>query len=222
MSEPTWNRIDDYITDKCVPADSWLASALRASTEAGLPDINVTPPQGRFLELLARIVGARRILEVGTLGGYSTLWLARGLAPGGSVVTLELDPHCATVARANFARAGLADRIELREGPALDSLAQLASENLPPFDLVFLDADKEHHADYFAWALRLARPGTVIVADNVVRDGRILDPDPDDPNLRGIRALFKLIATEPRVEATALQTVGTKGYDGFAIARVIA
>ena len=195
---------------------------IRTSAAAGLPSINVTPPQGRFLQLLVRLQGARNVLEIGTLGGYSTIWMAQALPPDGSLVTLELDPDCASIARSNFSFAGLGERIDLREGPALESLAHLAAEGGSPFDFVFLDADKEHHPDYFQSALALSRPGTLIVADNVVRSGGILDADTDDPDLQGIRRLFDLIADEPRVEATALQTVGSKGHDGFVLALVTA
>lgn len=222
MSEDLWSSVDSYLTRKLLPPDEILESVLRDSTDAGLPAINVTPTQGRFLNLLARIQGAKHVLEIGTLGGYSTLWLARALPPEGSLVTIERDPQCASLARRNFERAGLSTLIDVREGSALQVLPQLKSEHRPPFDFVFLDADKEHHPDYFEWALELSRPGTVIIADNVVRGGALLDSDTDDSNLRGIRRLFDLIETSPRVEASALQTVGSKGYDGFAIAVVIA
>ena len=221
MSQKKWDQVDHFLEDRLLPHDEILEAALQASNEAGLPAISVTATQGRFLNLLARVRGARRILEIGTLGGYSTIWLARALPADGSLVTLELDSNCSTVARTNFERAGLADLIDLREGPALDSLPQLAAEGGAPFDLVFLDADKEHHPDYFQWALKLSRPGTLIVADNVVRDGAILDPATEDPSLQGIRELFDLLYSDSRVEATALQTVGSKGYDGFAMALVV-
>lgn len=221
MSEDLWSAVDSYVTSKLVPPDDILESALRDSAQAGLPAINVTPAQGRFLNLLARVHGARHVLEIGTLGGYSTIWMARALPPDGSVVTIEFDPHCAAVARNNFERAGLSELIDLREGRALDILPQLKAEKRPPFDFVFLDADKEHHADYFEWSLELARPGTVIIADNVVRSGAVIDENSDDPNIVGTRKLFDLMHSSPRVEATALQTVGDKGYDGFAMALVV-
>lgn len=203
-----------------MPQDAALAEALAANAAAGLPAHDVSPAQGKLLHLLARMVGARRVLEIGTLGGYSTLWLARALPPGGRVVTLEADPRHAAVARANFERAGLADRIELRLGRALDALPRLEAEAQGPFDLVFLDADKPNHAAYLAGALRLARPGSVIVADNVVREGAVIDAASTDDRVQGIRAFFELLAAESRLDATAIQTVGEKGWDGFAIALV--
>lgn len=203
-----------------MPQDAALAEALAANAAAGLPAHDVSPAQGKLLHLLARMIGARRILEIGTLGGYSTLWLARALPPGGRVVTLEADARHAAVARANFERAGLADRIELRLGPALEALHRLQVEAQGPFDLFFLDADKPNHAAYLAGALRLARPGSVIVADNVVREGAVIDAASADDRVQGIRAFFDLLAAEPRLDATAIQTVGSKGWDGFAIALV--
>jgi predicted O-methyltransferase YrrM len=218
--EPTprdhWTRVDAYLADTFVPQDSALAVALAASRAAGLPEIQVAPNQGRLLELLARSLRARAILELGTLGGYSTLCLARGLAPGGRVLTLEAEPRHAAVAQACFAQAGLGDTITLRLGRALDSLAQLVHENAGPFDLVFIDADKPSLPDYFEWSLKLSRPGTVIVVDNVIRDGEVANGASADPSVQGVRRMNALIAAEPRVSATALQTVGSKGYDGFA------
>ncbi|HEY6193577.1 MAG TPA: O-methyltransferase [Candidatus Eisenbacteria bacterium] len=220
MDRELWTRVDDYLSRTLVPDDAALAGALAASAAAGLPAIQVAPNQGRLLQLLARAIGARAILELGTLGGYSTLWLARGLAPGGRLVTLEAEPRHAAVAEATFARAGLADVISLRLGPALATLEQLVAERAGPFDLVFIDADKPSMPDYFTWALRLSRPGTVIVADNVVRDGEVADATSADPSVQGVRRMNELIAAEPRVSATALQTVGSKGYDGFAFVLV--
>jgi predicted O-methyltransferase YrrM len=205
-----------------VPPDPALDAALAASEAAGLPPINVAPNQGKLLMLLAQIQGARRILEIGTLGGYSTIWLARALPADGRVVTLEADRRHAGVARANFAHAGLSDLIELRVGRALDTLPQLVAEGLEPFDMVFIDADKPGNPDYLAWALKLTRRGSLIIADNVVRDGRVADAKSRDSSVRGIRRFNALLAAEPRVSATAIQTVGSKGYDGFAIALVVA
>jgi predicted O-methyltransferase YrrM len=219
-----WSAVDLYITDHLVPTDPALEAALTDSDAAGLPPIAVTPNQGKLLELLARIHGARTILELGTLGGYSTIWLARALAPGGRLITLEYDPRFAEVARANIARAGVADVVELRVGAALETLPRLHAEGAGPFDLIFIDADKQNYPGYLEWSLKLSRPGTVIVGDNVVRDGAILDPDAYDPAhgndvIKGVRRFYELVAAEPRVSAnaTAIQTVGAKGYDGFAL-----
>jgi predicted O-methyltransferase YrrM len=214
-----WTAVDTYINGLFVPADSVLDAALAASSAAGLPAINVAPNQGKLLNLLARTVGARKILEIGTLGGYSTIWLARSLANGGRVITLEANPKHAEVARANIARAGLGDLVDLRLGKALDTLPQLASE--APFDLIFIDADKTGYSDYLAWSLKLSRPGTLIVADNVVRKGAVADPASPDANVQGVRRFNELLAAEPRVSATVIQTVGSKGYDGLAMAVVI-
>lgn len=222
MSLEQWTAVDRYVTELLLPPDPVLDAALKASADAGLPEIQVTPAQGRLLQLLARLRGARRILEVGTLGGYSTIWLARALPPGGRLVTLELDPKHAAVARANLARAGLTAMVDLRIGPALASLQQLAVENGGPFDLIFLDADKAGLADYFQRAVRLSRPGTAIVADNVVRKGAVIDADSDDAGIQGVRRLLAAMAAEPRVSTTVIQTVGSKGYDGFALAVVAA
>ncbi len=212
LSQQQWTAVDRYLVDRLVPSDPALEAALAAGGAA------VSPAQGKLLHLLALAVGARYILEIGTLAGYSTIWLARALAPGGRLVTLESDPGCAGVARANLARAGLADVVELRSGPALDTLPQLRGS----FDLIFLDADKAENPEYLRWALELSRPGTLIVADNVVRDGAILEGSSTDPRVQGIRRFFELLAAEPRVSATAIQTVGSKGWDGFALALVVA
>ncbi len=219
-----WTAVDRYISDHLVPADSTLEAALADSDSAGLPPIAVTPNQGKLLELLARIHGARTILELGTLGGYSTIWLARALPAGGRLITLEADPRFAEVARANIIRAGVADVVELRVGAALDTLPQLHAEGAGPFDLIFIDADKQNYPGYFEWSLRLSRPGTVIIGDNVVRDGAILDPNAYDPAygdevIKGVQRFYELVSSEPRVSssATAIQTVGAKGHDGFAL-----
>jgi predicted O-methyltransferase YrrM len=218
--EATWTDVDDYFVRQIAPPDDVLTEALAASAAAGLPPISVTAPQGKLLHLLARMTGARRILEIGTLGGYSTIWLGRALPPDGRLVTLEIDPKCAAVARQNLARAGLADRVDLMLAPAADSLRQLAADGVEPFDLVFVDADKASSDSYFVAALGLARAGTVIVVDNIVRDGKVADAATTDPSILGIRRLMELIPREPRVVATAIQTVGAKGYDGFLLARV--
>ena len=222
LSQERWDAVDRYITDLLVPGDPALDEALRVSAAAGLPPINVAPNQGKLLHLLARAQGARTVLEVGTLGGYSTIWLARALPAGGRLVTLEADPKHAEVALANVARAGLADVVELRLGRALDTLPQLAAEGVGPFDFVFVDADKPGNPEYFAWALELTRPGSVIVVDNVVRNGAVVDAASTDANVRGVRRFNEALAAEPRVSATAIQTVGAKGYDGFAVALVTA
>ena len=207
------HEVDDLLAGFLLDDDEALAAALRASAAAGLPPADVSPLQGRLLQLLARLAGARAILELGTLGGYSTIWLARALPPGGRLVSLELEPAYAEVARANVARAGLADRVEIRVGPS-------AAEGAGPFDLVFVDADKRGNADYVRRALGLSRPGTLLVVDNVVRGGAILDADSDDPSVRGVAELLELIRDEPRLSATALQTVGVKGWDGLVLALV--
>ncbi len=220
MSEENWAAIDRYLAERLVGPDPVLDAALEASAAAGLPAIAVSPTQGKLLNLLARSIGARTILELGTLGGYSTIWLARALAPDGRLITLEADPDYAKVALANFERAGLGDIIELRLGGALDTLPRLAAEGGGPFDLVFIDADKVNTPEYFTWALELSHPGTMIIADNVIRDGRVIDPASEEPSVQGSRRLHDLIASEPRVSATTIQTVGLKGYDGFTLALV--
>ena len=221
MSDDRWAAVDRYLADLLAPTDPALAAALEKSAAAGLPAIQVSAVQGRLLELLARASGARAILEIGTLGGYSAIWLARGLEPDGRLITLEADPKHAEVARANVARAGLAGRVEILVGPALETLPRLAADGRGPFDLVFIDADKPSNADYFEWALKLTRPGSFIVVDNVVREGGVADAASDDPAVLGTRRVLERMAAEPRVRATAIQTVGTKGYDGFAIAVVL-
>jgi predicted O-methyltransferase YrrM len=222
MSQEQWTAVDRYFADLLVPPDAALEAALQASVAAGLPPINVSPNQGKLLQLLARIQNVRTILEIGTLGGYSTIWLARALPPGGRLVTLEADPKHAEVARANLARAGLAGVVELRLGHALDTLPQLVKEGRGPFDLIFIDADKPGYADYLAWALKLSRVGSLIIADNVVRRGAVVDAVSADAMVQGVRRFNAMLAAEPRVSATAIQTVSSKGYDGFAIAVVIA
>ncbi|MBC3841551.1 O-methyltransferase [Streptacidiphilus sp. 4-A2] len=219
-SESTWNDVDQYFTDTLGLNDPALEAALKSSEAAGLPPIAVSAPQGKLLQLLAVVRGARNILEIGTLGGYSTIALARALPEGGRLVSLEFSAKHAEVARGNIAAAGLADRVEVRVGAALDSLPQLQADGLGPFDLVFIDADKVNNAAYVRWALELARPGTLIVVDNVVRDGRVLDSSGEDPSVSGTRAALEFIAAEPRLDGTAVQTVGSKGYDGFVLALV--
>jgi predicted O-methyltransferase YrrM len=222
VSQEKWTAVDTYLNQMLLPSDPVLDAALEASSAAGLPAYAVSPSQGKLLFLLARMQGARRILELGTLGGYSTIWLARALPPAGKLVTLEASPRHAEVARTNIANAGLAGLVEFRVGPALDTLPQLAAEGLGPFDLIFIDADKENNPGYFTWALKLSRKGSVMIVDNVVRDGAVVDPSSNDPDIRGIRRLNELLAAEPRVTATAIQTVGSKGYDGFTMVLVTA
>jgi predicted O-methyltransferase YrrM len=220
MAEQTWTAVDEYYADRLLGDDPVLSAALAASDEAGLPPIAVTPALGRMLNLVTAAIGARRVLEVGTLGGYSTIWLARALPPDGRLITLEREPGHAEVARANLERAGLASVAQVRVGAALDGLVALADEHPEPFDLVFIDADKGNNARYFEWAVRLARPGALIVVDNVVRGGAVLEAGSDDPAVVGTRALAEAVAADERVEATVLQTVGAKGHDGFLLARV--
>ncbi len=217
MNDHLWSAVDRYVSDVLIEPDSALEDALRRSEAAGLPPIGVSPPQGRMLQLLARIHGAGRILEVGTLGGYSTIWLARALAPGGRLVTLELDAGYARVAGENIARAGLADVVEQRVGPALAALDALAAEGVEPFDLTFIDADKKTTPEYFEAALSLSRPGAVIVVDNVVRGGALIDAESEDPGAQGMRRFHALLAGRAGMSATTIQTVGSKGYDGFTL-----
>ena len=220
-SEALWASVDHYLNETLIPPDPILDAALKANAAANLPSIDVSPSQGKLLHLLAEIQRAHRILEIGTLGGYSTINLARALPTGGKLITLELDPKHAKVALANIAHAGLAHAVEIRLGPALDSLAQLHSEHVEPFDLIFLDANKDGYPLYLTAALKLARPGTLILADNVIRDGEVIDPTSTDPNVQGVRRFLEILAADPRISSTAVQTVGSKGYDGFALARVL-
>lgn len=220
MTQADWSAVDDYIAGHLLGDDPGLDAALAANAAAGLPAIDVSAVQGKMLHLLALGTGARRILEVGTLGGYSTIWLARALPEGGHLVTLELDPHHAEVACANLCRAGMADKVEVRVGPAVEALDAMIAGGEAPFDFIFVDADKEGYPDYLSAAMRLSRPGTMIVFDNVVREGGILDPNHPDPRVQGTRALFEAMAAEPRLSATAVQTVGAKKWDGFALALV--
>jgi len=220
MNPDRWIAVDRYVCDLLIPTDGMLESTLQTSAAAGLPPINVAPNQGKFLQLLAKLCGAKNILEIGTLGGYSTLWLAGALPDMGKLVTLEFEPRHAEIARKNFANAGLASRIELRLGAAAESLRRLIAENHVPFDFIFIDADKENYLDYFKLALKLSRAGTCIVADNVIRQGAVIEPNHEDPRVQGVRRFMEALAAEPRVDATAIQTVGSKGYDGFAIALV--
>lgn len=222
MTQELWSAVDYYISALLAPHDPMLKDALEASAAAGLPSIQVSPTQGKLLHILARMIGAQSILEIGTLGGYSTIWMARALPPGGYVLTLEADKKHAQIARGNFDRAGLGTTIALRFGPALETLPKIAAEGRDPFDLIFIDANKSSMAEYFDWALKLSRRGSVIVADNVIRDGAVIDAANNDPDIQGVRRFNARLAAEPRVSATEIQTVGSKGYDGFALALVIA
>jgi predicted O-methyltransferase YrrM len=223
MSESQlWDDVDDYFTTHLARNDEALEAALRDSEAAELPPVNVTAPQGKFLQLLAQLQGARTILEIGTLGGYSTIWLARALPADGHLISLEYNPRHAEVATRNIARAGLDKQVEVRVGAALESLPQLADENPAPFDLVFIDADKANNPHYVEWALKLTSVGSLIVVDNVVRGGRVADADSTAPDVQGTRTAIELIGKHPRLSGTAIQTVGGKGYDGFAVARVLA
>jgi predicted O-methyltransferase YrrM len=220
-SPEQWANVDKYIDKTVVQSDDALTAALEACATAGLPPISVSPSQGKLLQLLAQIHGARTILEIGTLGGYSTIWLARSLPSNGHLITLELDPKHTEVAKKNIARAGLSDLVEFRVGPALELLPQIAKERREPFDLTFIDADKASTPDYFVWALKLSRPGSIVITDNVVRNGALADSTSTDPSVRGMRRFTEMLGAESRVAATVIQTVGMKGYDGFAIARVL-
>jgi predicted O-methyltransferase YrrM len=220
MTQERWTEVDHYINELFALSDPVLEAALKASAEAGLPAIQVTPNQGKLLAILVQSIRARAILEIGLLGGYSTIWLGRALAPGGKLVTLEVEPKHAAVARANLERAGLGGTVELRLGPALDTLSQLVAEGRGPFDLVFIDADKPNCKAYFEWALKLTHPGSLIITDNVVRGGEVANADSRDPNVQGVRRFNAAAAAEQRVTTTILQTVGSKGYDGFAISLV--
>jgi predicted O-methyltransferase YrrM len=219
VNRELWTAVDRYIADNLVPSDPVLDETLRANAEGGLPAHDVASNQGKLLHLLARIQGAKRILEIGTLGGYSTIWLARALPSGGRIITLEADPKHAEVASANIGRSGLGSIVELRVGPALQSLSELHAEGAV-FDLIFIDANKTNNVIYLDWALRLSRAGTIIIGDNVIRGGAIVDPSNPDPSVQGVRRFFEFLATEPRLDATAIQTVGNKGYDGFVLALV--
>jgi len=221
----SWSAVDQYLAETLVGEDAALAEGRRAAHAAGLPGIEVSAPQGKLLMLLARLVGARTVLEIGTLGGYSTTWLARAVPEDGQVITCEYAPHHAEVARENLARAGVADKVSVRVGPALETLPRLEAEEAGPFDLVFIDADKENNRNYVEWALKLSRPGTVIIVDNVIRGGAVLQADlpagdPEAAAIRGTRDALALLGSDSRLDATAVQTVGAKGWDGFAIAVV--
>lgn len=220
MTREHWAAVDRYITDVMVGSDAILDAALAASAAAGLPSINVTPPQGKLLALLARARGARTILEIGTLGGYGTIWLARALPAGGRLITLEVNPKHAEVARENLTRAGVGAVVEVRVGRALETLPALAAEGRGPFDMFFIDADKPSNPDYLGWALRLSRPGSLIVVDNVVRNGAVVDAASEDPLVQGVRRMNAMIAAEPRLSATTIQMVGSKGWDGMMVAVV--
>jgi predicted O-methyltransferase YrrM len=220
MTQQLWTDVDRYISDLLVGPDPALEAAMADSAAAGLPPISVTPNLGKLLQLLARAQQAHAILEIGTLGGYSTIWLARALPPGGRLITLEANPKHAQVARANIARAGLAELVDIRLGKALDTLPKIAAENAGPFDLIFIDADKSNIPDYFTWSLKLSRKGSLIIVDNVVRKGNVIDAASTDPDVQGVRKFNQMLATEKRVVATEIQTVGSKGYDGFAVVLV--
>ena len=215
MSIETWQDVDTYIVDKLAPPDEDLTAAQDAAKEGGLPAISVSAAQGKMLQVLVQLVGARRILEIGTLGGYSAIWMARALPADGKLISLEISPKHAEVAGASLERAGVADKVEIRVGAAIDSLPGLTGEG--PFDLVFIDADKASNAPYFEWAMKLSHPGTMIIVDNVVRNGGVLEEGSDNPDIVGTRRLFDAVAAEPRFNSTAIQTVGAKGYDGFVI-----
>lgn len=220
MNEAKWSAVDNYIVDSLIDRDAVLDEVLSSSAAAGLPEIQVTPNFGKFLHLLSQVHHARNILEIGTLGGYSTIWLARSVPAGGRVVTIECEPKHAEIAKANFQRAGLSEVIDVRIGKALDVLPRIAAEKREPFDLIFIDADKQNNPEYFAWALKLSRPGSVIIVDNVVRKGEVINAATSDSAVHGTRRLYEVVAAEPRVNATTIQTVGNKGYDGFLLAIV--
>jgi len=220
MTQEVWEAVDKYFDKMLIPHDSTLDDALAAAAAAKLPAIQVSSLQGKLLQLLARIMGARNILEIGTLGGYSTIWMARALPEGGRIITLEADPKHAQVARKNFARAGVESKVELRLGKALDTLPKVAADGLGPFDMFFIDANKSNMPEYFEWSLKLARTGSVIIADNVVREGAVLDAKSKDDDIQGIRRFLEMVGKEKRVSGTALQTVSTKNYDGFALVLV--
>lgn len=221
MNPEQWTAVDRYISDMLVPPDAALDAALAASTDAGLPQIAVAPNQGKLLQILVRLRNAKRILEIGTLGGYSTIWMARALPRGGRLITLEVDPKHAEVARGNIAHAGLAPVVTIHVGPALETLPRLAAEGAGPFDLTFIDADKANIPSYFEWAVKLASPRALIIVDNVIRDGAIVDAKSEDPSVIGVRKLNEMLRDDPRVTATTIQTVGVKGYDGLTIAMLL-
>ncbi len=221
-NQALWARVDRYFGGLLAPEDAELASILETNREAGLPSIDVPALLGKFLGMMVQISGARRVLEIGTLGGYSTIWLARALPSGGRIVTLEIDPHHAEIARANLNAAHVQDRVEVRVAPASQSLRELHESGAGPFDFIFIDADKKSLPEYLDWSVKLSRVGTVIVVDNVVRDGKVIEPENADPNVQGVRRLTEMMAANPRLSATAIQTVGARGYDGFAIAVVMA
>jgi predicted O-methyltransferase YrrM len=222
MSEKLWTAVDQYTTHLLLPADAALDAALASSEAAGLPSISVSPSQGKLLMMLAQLAGAKQILEIGTLGGYSSIWLGRALAPGGRLITLEANPKHAEVARGNIARAGLAEVVEVRLGDARAGIQQLAAEGRGNFDLIFIDADKQSIPHYLEWSLKLSHPGTLIIVDNVIRDGALIDAKSEDPNVIGARRMHEMLGAEPRLSATTIQTVGSKGYDGLTLALVIA
>ncbi|MEC0239171.1 O-methyltransferase [Paenibacillus dokdonensis] len=213
----TWEQVDEYITDLLCPNDPILDDVLTANRKADLPEIDVTANQGKLLQLLVQMKGAKRVLEIGTLGGYSTIWMARGLPADGQIITLELDPHHAEVAEANIGHAGLGHMIQVRTGDALLQLARMKEEQIEPFDLIFIDADKPNNPQYLSWSLQLSHPGTVIIGDNVIREGEITNKHSTDPRVQGVRQFYEMIAAEGSISATAIQTVGSKGYDGFMI-----
>jgi predicted O-methyltransferase YrrM len=220
-AEPVWAEVDRYFGQLLAPPDAQLDAALAATHAAGLPPIEVSPLLGKFLQIMVQVTQARRVLEIGTLGGYSTIWMARALPPDGRLVSLEYDPKHAEVAHGNLHLAGLLDRVEIRVGPALGSLPLVEASGAGPFDVIFIDADKENNPKYLEWSLKLSRPGTVIVVDNVVRGGAVLDAESADPDIHGVRRMAEIMAAEPRLSATALQNVGERGYDGFAVAVVL-
>lgn len=216
-----WTNVDSYFSRALIKSDKALDAATKTNRKSNLPPIDVTPLQGKFLEVMVRATGARRVLEIGTLGGYSTLWLARALPADGMVTTLEIEPRHAAIAQKNIEKAGFTNRVNLRIGPAAKTLAAMVAEPVAPFDFIFIDADKAGYPEYLKWSLKLSHPGTVIIADNVVRDGKVIDPASPDPNIQGVRRFTELLAAEPRLSTTVLQTVGGKGYDGFAIGIVV-
>ena len=220
MNQEQWTAVDSYITETVVPSDAALDAALEASTKAELPAIAVTPNQGKLLQIFARLVNARRILEIGTLGGYSTIWLARALPDDGRLISLELNPKHAEVARGSIDRAGLTKKVDVKLGRALDTLPKLAAEGSGPFDLIFIDADKASIPEYFNWSLKLSRPGSLIIVDNVVRKGAVIEANSRDEDVQGVRRLNEMLAKEKRVTATTIQTVSSKGYDGITVALV--